>query len=139
MREPRGAGHKLENELLVGGVVFSEWTTLMSYEAHSCFVAGLDISTIIICASACESYLRSEAEDFDSPLYHLINVSDIPLDLRERLHGLRKARNEWVHSLNAEKNQEPKCYSTVYTPVLEKQAQLAYETMLQLLLVDQSI
>ena len=46
---------ELEEKLPIGGVSFSEWATLMSYEAHTSFVSGADISTIILCTAACES------------------------------------------------------------------------------------
>ncbi|MEI4197506.1 hypothetical protein [Roseovarius sp. E0-M6] len=123
----------LEEHLLQGGASFSEWATLMSYEAHTCFVAGADISTIILCASTCEAYLKTEQSDYDAKLYILIEKYELDDELKNRIHKLRKLRNSWVHSLQANGQKEISCYSDAYTPSLERDAKFAYETMLMLL------
>ena len=105
----------------------------MSYEAHTCFVAGADISTIILCASTCEVYLKTEQTDDDARLYRLIENSELNEELVIRLHKLRESRNRWIHSLQANSCNEISCFSDVYTYELELEAKFAYETMLLLL------
>jgi hypothetical protein len=124
---------KLEESLLIGGASFSEWATLMSHEAHTCFVAGADIATVILCASTCETYLRSETSDFGSSFFELIEQYDFREELRADLHTLRLARNRWVHLREERHNDVPESYEMGYTLEIEASAKHSYETMLRVL------
>ena len=121
----------------MGGASFSEWATLISHEAHSCFVAGADIATIILCASSVEAYLRSEMSDQRSKLVDLIDGFGFKEDVREQVHQLRKERNNWVHLAEHKSKFDLTSFEKAYTPELEKAAMLAYHTMLRVLFSDQ--
>ena len=130
---------ELEKTLLVGGASFSEWATLMSFEAHQCFVSGADISTIVVCAATVETFLRTELYDFKSRLVDLIDRVDIDDALVIRLHALRQDRNKWLHSSQSMLDRDLSCYTEIYNETLENSAKEAYHTMLCLLLSDQFV
>lgn len=88
----------LDDELLKGGVILSEWCSFIVRESDLAFVHGANLASILTAVSGIEAYLRSEyAEKGRSALFELINGSPIAEDLRADLHKLRKYRNKWVH------------------------------------------
>src|SRR5947209_7982082 len=88
----------LDEELLKGGVVLSEWCAFIIRESDNAFVNGLYLASIITAMSAIETYLRSEdPTPKKKRLVELINSSGLESDLIRQLHTLRKYRNQWVH------------------------------------------
>ncbi len=88
----------LDDELLLRGVMLSEWCTFIVKDADLAFVHGAFLSSIITSLAAVETYLRAEygAKGKDS-LANLISDSPLDESLKNELHYLRKYRNEWVH------------------------------------------
>jgi hypothetical protein len=87
----------LDDELLLGGVMLSEWCSLIVREADIAFVHGAHLASILTAVSGIETYLRSEAREDGKPLVQLIDSAAIDPALRADLHRLRKYRNRWVH------------------------------------------
>ncbi len=88
----------LDDELLTGGVVLSEWCSCIVREADLAFVGGAHLATIITAIAGIETYLRSEhAVTGKERLVELISNSPITKNLKDDLHRLRKYRNKWVH------------------------------------------
>jgi len=91
----------LDEELLQGGIILSEWTTFLVRDADRSFCAGAPLACILVCQAALESHLRFEYFDLedveDWSFARLISESPVPQDKKDRLHELRKLRNEWVH------------------------------------------
>ncbi|WP_122647810.1 hypothetical protein [Burkholderia pseudomallei] len=88
----------LDEELLHGGVILSEWCSFIVRETDSAFVSGAHLATILTAVSGIETYLRSEyAVKSRDRLVDLIERSPISDDLKADLHELRKYRNRWVH------------------------------------------
>ncbi|BFM22069.1 hypothetical protein [Gilvimarinus japonicus] len=88
----------LDEELLKGGVILSEWCSFIVRESDLAFVHGANLASILTAVSGIETYLRSEyAEKERSSLFELIDRDPIADDLRSDLHKLRKYRNKWVH------------------------------------------
>lgn len=91
----------LDEELLQGGVILSEWTTFLVRDADRSFCAGAPLVCILVCQAALESHLRFEYFDSEETegwgFARLIRESPIPQGKKDRLHELRKLRNEWVH------------------------------------------
>ena len=88
----------LDDELLKGGVILSEWCGFIVREADTAFAKGAHLASILTSVSGIETYLRSErAETGKERLADLINRASIDADLRNDLHTLRKYRNKWVH------------------------------------------
>ena len=88
----------LDDELLKGGVILSEWCAFIVREADIAFVNGAHLASILTTVSGIETYLRSEYSKTGSgSLFKLIEESPIDSKLKTDLHKLRKYRNKWVH------------------------------------------
>lgn len=88
----------LDDELLKGGVILSEWCSFIVREADTAFAKGAHLASILTVVSGIETYLRSEhSETGKERLVELINKALIDNELKKDLHALRKYRNKWVH------------------------------------------
>lgn len=88
----------LDEELLKGGVILSEWCSFIVRESDLAFANGANLASILTAVSGIETYLRSEYPEKErSSLFELIDGASIADDLRADLHKLRKYRNNWVH------------------------------------------
>jgi hypothetical protein len=88
----------LDEELLKGGVVLSEWCRFIVREADAAFSSGAHLASILVAVSGVETYLRAEYSNGKRErLATLIDASPIDLILKQDLHTLRKYRNNWVH------------------------------------------
>jgi hypothetical protein len=88
----------LDEELLKGGVILSEWCSFIVREADTAFVGNAHLASILTAVSGIETYLRSEySKTGKERLVELINQSPIPGKLKDNLYTLRKYRNKWVH------------------------------------------
>lgn len=93
--------NQLDEELLLGGVILSEWTAFLVKDAQIAFCSGAYLASILASQSAIESHLRY---DYFNPhetkgwsFYDLIQKSNLNEEVKRDLHGLRKYRNKWVH------------------------------------------
>ena len=82
----------LEEELLIGGAAFSEWSVFISKSAYDAFINGADLAAIITTLAVIESYLRTEDPNSKGKnLFILINEYDfIDEKTRFQIHQLRK-------------------------------------------------
>lgn len=88
----------LDEELLRGGVMLSEWCSFIVKEADIAFVGGAHLATILTSVSGIETFLRAEISTTGKKqLVELINCSTFNEELKNDLHKLRKYRNKWVH------------------------------------------
>lgn len=88
----------LDEELLKGGVILSEWCTFIVRDADTAFASGAHIACIVLSVSGIETYLRSEyASGSRERLASLVDSSPIRPELKQDIHRLRKYRNKWVH------------------------------------------
>ena len=88
----------LDDELLKGGVILSEWCALIVRDADTAFASGAYLAAILAAVSGIETYLRSEHSTAKSErLVELISHAEIDAGLKADLHALRKYRNKWVH------------------------------------------
>jgi hypothetical protein len=88
----------LDDELLKGGVILSEWCSFIVREADTAFANGAHLASILTAVSGIEAYLRSEYSAMGKErLVELIDRAEIEADLKADLHALRKYRNRWVH------------------------------------------
>jgi hypothetical protein len=86
----------LDDELLKGGVILSEWATYLIRSADLAFVSGAHLASLITGLAAVETHLRGEGGFTSQRLFDLIENSDVE-DLKVELQTLRKYRNKWVH------------------------------------------
>lgn len=88
----------LDDELLKGGVVLSEWCAFIVRDADTAFASGAHLAAILTSVSGIETYLRSEhSKTGRERLVELIDTAEIEASLKADLHALRKYRNRWVH------------------------------------------
>jgi hypothetical protein len=88
----------LDEELLQGGVILSEWCTFIIQEADLAFISNANLASILTAVAGIETYLKSEYTHLRKErLVTLINGSDIDEGLKQDLHTLRRYRNKWVH------------------------------------------
>lgn len=52
----------LDDQLLKGGVILSEWCVYIVQESDNSFAAGLHLATVLMAMAGIETYLRSEYE-----------------------------------------------------------------------------
>ncbi|MBD2717997.1 hypothetical protein [Synechococcus sp. FACHB-909] len=88
----------LDEELLKGGVILSEWCSFIVQEADVAFADGADLAWIHTTVSGIETYLRSErSETGKERLIELTNRASIDAGLADDFHVLRIYRNKWIH------------------------------------------
>ncbi len=87
----------LDERLLQGGVILSEWATFLIRDADTAFVAGAHLASIIAGLAGIETHLRAEGGSKNQRLVQLIDGSDLEEGLKLELQTLRKYRNRWVH------------------------------------------
>ncbi len=88
----------LDEELLKGGAILSEWCCFIVREADVAFANGAHLASILTAVSGIETYLRSEYSTTGRErLVELIDRASIGTDLKSVLHAMRKYRNKWVH------------------------------------------
>ena len=88
---------ELDERLLQGGVILSEWATFLIRDADTAFAGGAHLASIITGLAGVETHLRGEAGSRKQRLVELIDESDLEEDLKQELQILRKYRNKWVH------------------------------------------
>lgn len=112
--------NQLDEELLIGGVILSEWTTFLVKDAETAFCSGAYLASILASQAAIESHLRydyfNSTETKGWTFYDLIEKSNLKSELKNELHVLRKYRNKWVHvndpSNDNELLERPEYYET---------------------------
>ena len=87
----------LDERLLQGGVILSEWATFLIRDADTALVAGAHLASIIAGLAGVETHLRSEGGLSKQRFVELPGNSDLEEDLKQELQILRKYRNKWVH------------------------------------------
>lgn len=88
----------LDEDLLKGGLILSEWCTYIIQQADVAFINGANLASILTAVAGIETYLRSENSHLSKErLVSLINQSGVEEDLKQDLHTLRRYRNKWVH------------------------------------------
>ncbi|WP_035359455.1 hypothetical protein [Edaphobacter aggregans] len=88
----------LDDELLTGGVILSEWCSFITREADTAFAKGAYLASILASVSAIETHLRSEnMQTGRKRLVELIDSAGLKPELAQDLHKLRRYRNKWVH------------------------------------------
>ncbi|ALF56099.1 hypothetical protein ACX27_29815 [Nostoc piscinale CENA21] len=131
----------LEEELLLGGVILSEWSTFLAKDAELAFCSGANLAAILAAQAAIESHLRyvyfDPVQTKGWGLYHLIENAGLPNDLNNSLHKLRKYRNQWVHVEYPTQDDHLLEKPEYYEEELEEMAKLAIKSMLRVLYIDQ--
>lgn len=129
---------KLDDELLKGGVILSEWSIFIVQQADYAFVSGAPLASILTAVAAIETHLRSEYGDSKTrTLYDLIERSPLKEELRIELHTLRKYRNKWVHVDDPNTDQELLAEPVRFEKELDDMARAAARTLRKTLYENQ--
>jgi hypothetical protein len=130
----------LDDKLLKGGVILSEWCCFIVREADVAFVAGANLAAIITVLAGIETYLRAEYGSGEKDtLYKLIESSPINDDLKGEIHELRKYRNKWVHVADPWNDEPLQKSPEIYDQELEKMAFMAVTVLRETIYENQWI
>ena len=133
--------NKLDEELLVGGVMLSEWSTFLIRDADTAFCSGANLAAILVSQAAIESHLRFEYADAQKTgnvgFYGLIENSPIPEELKSNLHKLRKYRNKWVHVNDPREDDGLLNKPEYYESELEEMAEFAVKALREVIYLEQ--
>ena len=135
--------NRLDEELLLGGVVLSEWTTFLAKDAEIAFCSGAYLSSILASQAAIESHLRYEYFSDNNTkkwsLFNLIENSQLDKNLKSELHDLRVYRNKWVHVKDVEDDSQLLERPEYYEVELFEVSKKAIRSMLRVLYSNQFI
>ena len=126
----------LDDELLVGGVILSEWCSMIVREADTAYARGAHLASILTAVSGIETYLRSESSE-RKRLVQLIDEAPVSDDLRAKLHELRRYRNKWVHVEEPWDDQPLLEHPERFEAELEQKAQFAARVLRETIYSDQ--
>lgn len=129
----------LDDELLKGGVMLSEWCTVLIKDADTAFIAGAYVSVVLTAVSAIETYLRAEGAESKQRLVQLIEGSTLDSSIKSELHSLRRYRNRWVHVEDALNDEQLLQQPDVVETELEAQAFSAMRTLRRVMYSSQSV
>jgi hypothetical protein len=123
---------QLDEELLVGGVILSEWCSFLIRDADIAYAKGAYLASLITAVAAIETHLRYEAlQKGKLPLARLIDQEVANVELRNGLHHLRIYRNQWVHVADTEDDQKLLSAPTQTEQEVETMAAFAIKVLRQ--------
>ncbi len=133
--------NKLDEELLVGGVILSEWSTFLIKDADIAFCSGANLAAILVSQAAIESHLRFEYSDVHNVrrrnFYDLIEESPLSEELNSDLHKLRKYRNKWVHVNDPREDENLLEKPEYYESELEEMAKFSIRVLREVIYLEQ--
>jgi hypothetical protein len=133
----------LDEELLNGGVMLSEWSTFLIRDADTAYCAGANLAAILVAQAAIECHLRFEYASFLNKkrmgFFNLIEECPIPEDLKADLHTIRKYRNQWIHVNDPQKDEDLLEKPRYFEEELEKLARFSIRNMRKVIYLEQSV
>lgn len=131
---------KLDEELLVGGVILSEWSTFLIRDADTAFASGAHLAAILTALASIESHLKYEyGSKQRERLVQLIDAASITEELRAELHALRRYRNQWVHVTDPHEDADLLSNPEAHEAELEQMATRAIRALRQIIYTEQWI
>lgn len=120
----------LDEELLKGGVILSEWCSFIVREADTAFVGGAHLATVVTAMAGIETYLRSEYTTARRMTLHdLVEQSPLKEQLKLDIHALRRFRNRWVHVEDPNEDRELLDHPERFEQEMEQMAHVAIRTL----------
>lgn len=134
---------ELDEELLKGGVILSEWTAFLVRDVETAFCAEAYLSAILTCQAAIEAHLRYDYFDAKESkgwgFYQLIEKATLNDDLKRELHEIRKFRNKWVHVEDPSEDSDLLARPEYHNEELMRVATKSVRTMLKTLYTNQFV
>jgi hypothetical protein len=116
----------LDEKLLRGDVTLPGWCSIIVSEADCAYIHGAHLATILTAVAGIETYLRSdELLKSKNNLARLIENAFVPVELKARLHAMRRYRNRWVHVDEPWDDEDLMDRSDVYDAELDRMAREA--------------
>ena len=132
--------NKLDEDLLKGGVILSEWSVFLIRDADTAFTSGANLAALLTALAGIESHLKFEyGRKKRERLVDLIDKAPIEEDLREDLHRLRIYRNQWVHIDDPVDDKTLLAEPDVHERELEEMAILAINSLRRTIYTEQWI
>lgn len=132
--------NKLDEELLLGGAILSEWSVFLIRDADVAFVAGAHLAAILTALAGIESHLKYESgTNRRERLIKLIDAAQITEERRAELHALRRYRNRWVHVTDPHEDRELLDYPEAHEDELEQMALRAIRALRQIIYTEQCL
>lgn len=123
---------ELEERLFLGCTLPSEWTTVIMQDAEGAFVSGHYLAAILTAQAAMECNLRHENGVAERcGFFELIEGSDLPAELKQDLHVVRRYRNRWVHVADPSEDSHLQDHLFEEGEDMERMAVLAITCMLK--------
>lgn len=94
----------IQDDVLKGGICVQDWTTFQLENAYISYCAGANLSCVVMCQAAIESYMRDDEQLSDRSFYDLIENCSYDQEMKKKLHKLREYRNHWTH-INEQKQE----------------------------------
>lgn len=132
----------LDDELLLGGAVISEWSAFLIRDADEAFIHGAHLAALITAIAAIESHLRFDCRPAPKSwpsFFELINVNLGDSALAAELHALRRYRNQWVHVSDAADDDPLLQDPASHEAELEAMATRAMRAMREIVYLDQCV
>ena len=134
---------KLDDELLLGGLMLSEWSSFLIRDADEAFCAGAHLAAILAAQAAMECHLRHDYSPNSTQknlgFFDLIERSSLPDNLRADLHTVRRYRNRWVHVNDPDSDDNLLERPEYYNEELERMAKLAIRSMRRVIYLEQFV
>lgn len=132
--------NKLDEELLVGGVILSEWSSFLIRDADTAFTSGAHLAAILTALAGIESHLKYEyGSERRERLVELIDAASITDELCAELHALRRYRNRWVHVSDPHEDADLLSNPEAHEAELEQMATRAIRALRQTIYTEQWI
>jgi hypothetical protein len=129
----------LDDYLLRGDVLLSEWSTFLVRDADEAFCSGAYLATILVCQAAIECHLRYEYgfQGGNVSFYTLIERCPLTVDLKTALHELRRYRNKWVHVDAPHDDEDLLIRPEYYEQEMEMMAEIAVKSLGEIIYLEQ--
>ena len=128
----------LDEELLLGGVILSEWSAFLVRDADTAFASGANLAAILTALAGIESHLKYEyGSNQRERLVDLIDSASIDEALRAELHVLRRYRNKWVHVADPHEDTGLLAQPDTHAAELEQMASRAIRALRQAIYTEQ--
>lgn len=131
----------LDDELLIGGVIVSEWSAYLIRQADIAYSANADLAALLTGQAAIESHLRfmGFGAKAGTNFFNLIERSDFSPEIKAGLHEIRRFRNSWVHIADPEDDADLLAHPERHDEFISAMAKKAMRLVRVVAYADQSL
>jgi len=116
------------------------WAIFILEEAVTAFLMRADLAAILTISTAIEATLREKLDKTELATFRsMIEEAALPSDMQDRLHMLRKYRNQWAHQKSLAKKTDIQTNLHQIEDELEHMAFFALKCGFEIIYMDQPI